>query len=299
MRTSPCSLEATAQESPQPSKLSSSSLRAIPLEADDIYGRDPAGRATVQVTFEGITGSDQDVFRQYATGTQMVLTRVWDAGNVRITGRGLQFAPFAEVREAQGGERTRRYKTLRAEEPELALPEATNMADVDSAMLEWEMGNPERCGEAEQDAGHFFGFTGVGQSAITSRFRFVFVPGLRDAAEEAVERRGSLLEQLLTAIATQRAQANERLSDLERETRERYAEVIEESHGPTLRGLAESLEEHMQRYVPSAGISLNPVQAQLKVGAPLVELRAGEAQGRHGSRTSRALASADFHHRRT
>lgn len=286
----------------------SSALRALKfffegdsLEPDDIYGRDPAGRVSVQLTFDELTDSDKQAFGPYATGSQMVLTRQWVDGKPLLTGRGLQLADFGPIRAAQGKDRTRLYKELREAQEALDLPAATNMADVDAAMLAWEMEHPDRCDEVEQDAGRLLGYTSVGQSAIGSRFKFVFVPGLRDAAEEAMERRGSLLERLLTAIADQRVQANERLSELEQDIRERYAEVVQESHGPTLDGLAESLETHMRRYVPTAGITLRPIHAELRIGAPAVELRGGESQdltdlGRqgHGFQRTFIIAALEY-----
>lgn len=271
------------------------------LEEDDVYGRTGAGRVVVRATFNELTAADRAAFGVYAQGEQMVLTRTWEAGESKLTGRGLRFPDFQPVREAQGAARTKAYRALKAERPTLGLAEATTMAAVDEAMLAWEMDNVDQCEHADQDASQLFGYRAVGQSVLGSRFRFVFVPGLRDAAQEGIEQKGSLLERLLAAIADQRAEANEELIALEAETRRRYAEVIEESHGPTLRGLAQSLETHLQRYVPNASITLDPVEAPLKVGPPLVRLRGGEAHdlsdlGRqgHGFQRTFIIAALEY-----
>lgn len=248
------------------------------LEPDDVYGRTGEGRVVVRLTFTDLSQADRDAFGKYARGDQMLLTSTWENGETKYTGLGLLYRVFDEVRAAEGRDRTAAYRTLRTSKPELGLPEARNMADVDAAMLTWEMEHPDMCELADQDATNLLGYKAVGQSVISSRFKFVFVPGVSDAAVEAVERKGSLLERILTAIAEQRAEANERLSQLEKETSERYAEVIEESHGPTLRGLADRLQDHVRRYVPNASITLQPLAASIRVGTPLVELRGGEAQ---------------------
>lgn len=250
------------------------------LEAEDAYGRTGQGTVSVQLTFDGLTDADRETFGLYAQGEQLVLTRLWTVGDPesRITGRARRNPDFKPIREAQGRERTGTYKALREAREDLELPQATNVADVDAAMLAWEMEHPEQCEAAEDDAGRFFGYGSVGQSRLADRFKFVFVPGLRDAADEATEKRGSILERLLAAIADQRAQANDELTALEEETRQSYEKVVSDSHGPTLSGLADRLETALQRFVPDASITLTPVTASLKIDPPRVQLRGGEAQ---------------------
>ncbi len=248
----------------------------VRLTPDDIFGRDEMGTASVQITFAELTEADRAVFGVYAAGEQMVLRKSWGPEGAKMTGRGLAFPAFDPIKEAQGRERTKLYRALRSDQPELELADATNMEAVDSAMLTWEMENPDLCELRDRDATPLFGYQSVAQSALAQRFKFVFVSGLQDAAEEATERRGSILERLLAAIADQRAAANERLADLENTTRTKYAELVEESHGPTLRELAERLEAHMRRYIPSADISLRPIAPRLQVAPPTIELRGGE-----------------------
>lgn len=249
------------------------------LEAEDAYGRTGDGTVSVQLTFDGLTDGDRDVFGLYAQGQQLVLTRVWNVGDPdsKITGRALRYPDFDPIKAAAGRDRTAAYKALREARDDLELPAATNVAAVDAALLAWEMEHPDQCDVADADAAKFFGYASVGQSRLADRFKFVFVPGLRDAADEATERKGSILERLLAAIAEQRAQANEKLTSLEQQTRTRYAEVVSEAHGPTLEGLADRLEGALQRFVPDASITLTPREAAFRIDPPRIELRGGEA----------------------
>jgi predicted ATP-dependent endonuclease of OLD family len=265
----------------------SSALRALKfffegdrLDVEDIFGRAPDRPVVVQLTFDHLTRLDREVFGPYARSERMVLARSWENGwtESRITGRALRFEGFDSIKEAQGKDKTQAYKALRREATELNFPEATNVSDVEQAMLAWEMDNPDRCVLGTQDATRFFGYSSVGQSLISQRFKFVFVPGLRDAADEATERKGSILERLLFAIAEQRARANSELAVLEQEARGRYENLVAQSHGPTLRGLADRLEGVMRRYVPDASISLAPVGGVLKFEPPRIALSGGEAQ---------------------
>lgn len=270
------------------------------LAAEDVFGREGDGSVLVRVTFQDLTPADRDAFGPYAHGQQMVLTRSWRDGKSNFSGRALQFPGFAEIRGLTGRAHTNAYKELVKTEPGLGLVDATTIEAADREMLTWEMGNPDRC-RVEDDPSRFHGFPSVGKSLLASRFKFVFVPGLRDAAAEAIEGRATLLGQILAAVAEQRAEANAALTELETETRKKYAKVIEESHGPTLRELAQSLETHLQRYVPSGSIELRPIESQLTIAPPAVELRGGEGSDQsdlsrqgHGFQRTFIIAALEY-----
>ena len=140
------------------------------------------------------------------------------------------------------------------------------------------MENADRCDPVDADAGSLFGFRSVGHKRLADRYKFVLVPAVRDAASETVERKGTILQRLLAAIAEQRAEADEQLADLEEEMRTRYSEVVDASHGPTLNALGERLTEQMRRYIPAADVLVEPQAPELSIAPPNVMLRAGEAQ---------------------
>jgi putative ATP-dependent endonuclease of the OLD family len=213
-------------------------------------------------------------------GSQVVLRRAWKPGeDQKLTGRGRVLPDFKPIRAATGRDRTAAYKELRSERVDLGLPAATNIAAVDQAMLTWEQEHPDQCEVVEdQDASSFLGFSSVGKSKLSDRFQFVLVPAIRDAATEAVERKGTLLSRLLAAVAEQRAAANEELKSIETEARARYEEAISTSHGPVLNELAARLTHQVQRYVPSADVKLEPIPAGFAIEPPTVDVRAGEDQ---------------------
>ena len=286
----------------------SSLLRALkfffegdPITHEDVYCSEAGRVILVRATFENLSAEDRAAFGPYATGNQMVLTRTWDSGSQKLSGRSLRFPPFAEVRSKAGREFTAAYRALREARPELGLDPATNIATVEEAMLKHEMDHPNQCVTDESDAGSFFGFKSVGETKLAQRFRFVFVPGLRDAADEAVERRGTILEQLLSAIASQRAEVGAQLSGLEQEMRQRYQELLSGEHADALDGLAIQLERQMRRYVPAAKVAIEATEPAVQFPTPGVVLRAGEAahltdigrQG-HGLQRTFILAALEY-----
>lgn len=267
----------------------------VELEAADVFAGQDA-TIMVECTFDDLTPRDREVFGPYAAGSQMVLRRSWKPGeDQKLTGRGRQFPAFEEIRQKSGRERTAAYRALRDDQPDLGLAAATNIAAVDQAMLTFEQDNPDRCDVVDdQDASRLFGFGTVGKSKVAERFPFVLVPAIRDAATEAVERRGSLLARLLTAVTEQRAAADEQLKAIESEARAKYEEAVMTSHGPVLLELGERLTAQVRRYVPSAEIKLLPTAAGFSIDAPRVDVRGGEEQeltdlGRQGHGFRRAF----------
>jgi putative ATP-dependent endonuclease of the OLD family len=205
------------------------------LLSDDVFNGSDNGLISVQVSFDTLSDADRTAFGVYALGEQMVLRRTWQDGAVKMTGYGLRYGDFESIRALSGVDRRTAYKEFREANADLGLPEVTRVDEADEAMLQWEMEHPGECAPRDQEAGHLFGYASVGQRRLNDRFKFVFVPGLQDAAEQAVERKGTILERLLTAIADQRSEANDELVALEERLREEYAAVVENSHRPTLR----------------------------------------------------------------
>lgn len=230
----------------------------------------------VEATFNDLSLDDRGAFTVYAQGDQMVLRRTWQDGDEKITGRSRRYPGFNEIRESPGTSRRRVYREFREANMEMGLKEATTVDTIEQELLTWEMQNPGQCDPVDEEAGSLFGYRSVGQRRLSDRYKFVLVPAIRDAASEALERKGTILQQLLTAIAEQRAEADEKLVGLEEEMRSRYSKVVEESHGPTLSGLGERLTEQMRRYIPTADISIEPDSPELSIAAPEVILRAGE-----------------------
>lgn len=270
------------------------------LVQDDVFGGSDRPIA-VELTFTDLKAADRDAFTIYARGDQMVLRRSWQGGEEKITGRSRRYSGFNDIRDASGNSRRRVYREFREANPEMNLDEATTVDAIEQQLLTWEMENPNRCETVDDEAGHLLGYRNVGEKRLSDRYKFVLVPAIRDAASEAVERKGTILQQLLTAIAEQRAEADEKLIELQDEMRSRYSEVVEGSHGPTLSGLGNQLTEQMRRYIPNADVVIEPQAPDLSIAPPQVNLRAGEERhvtdlGRqgHGFQRTFIIAALEY-----
>lgn len=247
------------------------------LDLDDVRDGNPELVASVRVTFTGFSDADREAFPGYTTGERMTLlkTRSLD-GNVKLTGRGLVYPAFRQTRSQQGAVAVRTaFNAFCDAHPDWGLERATSQAQALNRMEGWERNHPELCEEDERDASHLLG--AVGQGVLGQRFKFVFVPALRDASIDAQEGRDTTLSRLLSAIAEQRAAAGERVADLEREMRERYEQIVVHAHGASLEELSAAMTEQLRSLISRAEVRLEAQPAALNLPGPRILLRAGEA----------------------
>jgi putative ATP-dependent endonuclease of OLD family len=267
------------------------------IQAEDVRDQDAGLLVSVSVTFVDFTDADRGAFPGYTVAGRMTLlkTRNLD-GTTKLTGRGLVYPVFREIRNQPGArEVTNAYRDLRAREPELALPEARSKPAALQAMQDWEQNNPARCEEDDTDATHLLGVVGGG--VLRQRFKFVLVPAMRDAADEAREGKGSALSRLLSAIAEQRTAANQQLAELETEMQGRYETMVAEAHGATLDALSVTMTGQIRALVSRGKVSLEARPATLTVPGPHVVIQAGESEsltdiGRQGHGFQRAFIIA-------
>lgn len=76
------------------------------------------------------------------------------------------------------------------------MPPYTNKGEAEQALSEWEQTHLEQC-ERKRDAGQFFGFKEVGEAHLERYTKFLFVPSVRDASEDAIDSKGSVISEIM------------------------------------------------------------------------------------------------------
>jgi putative ATP-dependent endonuclease of OLD family len=269
----------------------------LEIQPEDVRDHDESRSVSVRVTFSSFAEADRVAFGGYTVGDRMHLlkTRAPD-GSIKLTGRGLVFPVFGPVREQPAArDIIAAYRELRAQQPELDLPAASSRDGVVEAMDEWERQNPERCVEDDRDATHLLG--AVGQGVLRQRMKFVLVPAVRDASEEARDTKGSALNRLLAAITEQRTAADQRVAQFGVEVRRQYEELVVHAHGPTLDELSQAMTSQIREFVSEAEVRLEAQPGALTMPGPRIVLEAGEHEsltdiGRQGHGFQRAFVMA-------
>lgn len=256
----------------------SSFLRAIELfyrlqpkvSEEDFYNRTVDQPIVISITFDNLTPQEAEFYEVYLDGATLTIKKEifspGGRGNERYFGSKMQNPDFQEVRAiGAANPKHQAYDTIREQYTE--LPSVRRADDIELALEEWEQNHPQHC-KRIPDSGQFFGFEEVGNARLERFTKFFLVPAVRDASEEATERRGSCLTDLMDLVVRQVLLQKPELEEFRTDVRERYKELMDEKKIPELPQLADNLTKILQAYTPDATVSLEWIIGEPNVPTP-------------------------------
>ena len=256
----------------------SSFLRAIELfynlqpkvSEEDFYNREVDQPIVISITFDNLTPQEAEFYEVYLDGATLTVEKEISfpggRGNERYFGSKMQNPDFQEVREIGVATPKRQaYDTIREQYTE--LPSVRRADDIEPALEEWEHNHPQQC-KRIRDSGQFFGFEEVGNARLERFTKFFLVPAVRDASEEATERRGSCLTDLMDLVVRQVLREKPELEEFRTGVRERYRELMDADKLPELPKLADDLTKILQTYTPDAKVTLDWIIGEPNVPTP-------------------------------
>ncbi len=267
----------------------SSFLRALEIfydptgtvSAEDFYADDTTQEIQISVTYGSLSGEEMKLFEPYLDGDQLTVARVFSfAGGKKsgtYHGMRLQNPEFAAVREA-GGKKdiTNKYKELREQGKYASLPVSKNADDTLNALKDWEAANSASC-TRQRDDGQFFGFTEVGNGYLGRHTRFIRIPAVRDAADDAIERKGSCVTEIMDLVVRSTLVNRQEFTSLKDETQKKYRDVMDPGKLTELQGLETQLSDTLKCYAPEAKVSLEWAKmADLEFPLPKAEVKLKE-----------------------
>lgn len=263
----------------------SSALRALAefysttrtAEAADFYNRDSSAPIEISVTYVDLTDQERGLFQSYLQADTLTVTKVIEQSGERYHGTRIQNPDFAEVRRLQGkAERKQAYDSLRARAPYTGLPLVRSADQAETAMQTWEREHSE-VSVPMLDDGRFFGFRQVGQSRLERFTRFVLVPAVRDAEQDAADARGSPIYQLMELAVRSALGRNAALAEFRARAQEEYGRLVSPETIPQLHDLETRLTSILRSYVPSAAVLLDWLAAeQIDIPLPKAQVRLDE-----------------------
>jgi len=246
----------------------SSFLRALEIfhnpsatvSAEDFYGDDSSKEIQISVTFANLTPDEKTLFEPYLDGDQLTVGRVFVLSGEKRSGTyhgmRLQNPEFNHVREVEGKkEISGKYKELKEQAKYSSLPIVKSAGDALSALREWETANFASC-VRQRDDGQFFGFTEVGQGYLGRHTRFIRIPAVRDASEDATERKGSCVTEIMDLVVRGTLANRKEFVTLKDETQKKYRDIMDPGKLTELTGLQAQLSETLKCYAPEAKVSL-------------------------------------------
>lgn len=227
---------------------------------EDFYVEDTSREIEIAVTYGDLSAEEATFFAAYVDGSTLTVACVFRAdsnrGSGTYHGESLQHPAFAPIRATDGArDLQRRYNELRENEQYSSLPSVRSADQARNAMSDWEREHPTEC-VRHRDDGRFFGFTQVGQGYLGRYTRFIRVPAVRDAGDDAAEGRGSSITQIMDLVVRNELAQRPDLADLRQRTQAEYEQIMAEDNLPELALLADDLSRTLDTYAPNATVAL-------------------------------------------
>jgi len=246
--------------------------------AEDFYAEDTSQDIEIAVTFSDLTAEEKGFFSAYIDNDTLTVVRVFSLASGRKSGTyhgmRLQNPEFGEIRGA-GGKRdiTARYNELRSSDKYSSLPTVRSADQALEALGQWETEHPDECRRLRDD-GQFFGFTEVGQGYLGRYTRFIRIPAVRDASEDATEKRGSCVTEIMDLVVRSVLATRKEVTSFKEETQAKYKDILDPSKLTELTTLQDQLTNTLKQFAPDASVSLKWAKlADINIPMPEAEVK--------------------------
>ena len=251
------------------------------VQADDFYAGDTSLEIEVALTFSDLTEEEREFFSTYIDMGMLSVVRVFSnepgTKSGSYHGMRLQNPDFAEIRAVDGRRNfIDRYNKLKSKVKYTNLPSIRSADQAAQALTEWEDAHPEERIRMRDD-GQFFGFTGVGQGYLGRYTRFIRVPAVRDASDDATDKRGSSISEIMDLVVRSVVSTRKDVTALKKQTQTQYEEILDPSKLTELTTLEVQLSETLKQYAPDASVSLSWSDlAEITIPMPEAEIKLSE-----------------------
>ena len=227
---------------------------------EDFYDDEVTQDIEIAVTYSDLNAEARSFFSPYIDKDTLTVVRVFPDPQLGKSGTyhgmRLQNPDFVAVRNAGGARDViSKYNEIRKKTIYKSLPSVRSADAVRRQLTDWETENPERCVQLRDD-GQFFGFTQVGQGYLGRFTKFIHVPAVRDAQEDATEKRGSSVTEIMDLVVRSALTKRKDVEDFRQHTQNRYREIMNPNRLHELGDLARNLSQTLQAYVPDAEVLL-------------------------------------------
>jgi putative ATP-dependent endonuclease of the OLD family len=244
---------------------------------EDFYDCDISADIEIAITFTALTPDEAELFANYVEGPDLTVVRVLSLSSGRAAkyhGSALQNPDFLAVREAgKAAEKKAVYESLRAGGKYASLPKWTNQGDAIQVLKQWELDNPSGC-VRQRDDGQFFGFTEVAQGYLGRSTRFIFIPAVRDAGDDAAEGKGSPITEILDLVVRSALAKRADLIKFKEDTQKQYEDILDPAKLTELGTLEKGLSSTLKSFVPDAEVTLKWAKlGEIEVPLPRADVR--------------------------
>ena len=252
--------------------------RAVP---EDFYAEDVTQDIEIAVTYSGINAEVRDFFSAYIDNDRLTIVRIFSDPQKGRSGTyhgiRLQNPDFFEIRNAGAAMAVRaKYSEIKNKEDYASLPSVSSADAARSELASWEAQHPEQC-KPLRDDGQFFGFTQVAQGYLGRYTKFIHVPAVRDALEDATERRGSSITEIMDLVVRSALARRGDVAEFKQRTQDQYNQLMNPEKLKELDNLAREMSNTLQSLVPNARVALDWTElAEISIPMPQAEVKLTE-----------------------
>lgn len=235
------------------------------LDTSDVYAEDPAREIAISITFDDLGEVLEETLDQYVQGGTITVVKKIDlaAGRPVESYHGIKRVnpDFDELRRQPATEGVKTYNALRKLDKYIDLPPDTAMGRIRPLLDTWEVEHPDDCLLALDD-GKFFGMDGKSLFDFSDHIRFLLVPAVRDAIEDAG--RSGTVPKLLEEEALSLVQENETVAETLSSLNTALKEAIRPEDSEHLRQLTADINETIGQIAVNASLHVDWNIAQLQ-----------------------------------
>lgn len=235
--------------------------KSAQVSVEDFHERNTADPIEISLTFRDFSEEESEVFGSKIHNGEMSVVRVFVVGaasrdNGKYFGLSLRNEALQDVRGIDGAiPRRAAFNALVGTPGFEELVAAANAPQVIENMELWEAEHIDQCVLARDD-GQFFGFTNVARGALNKYISFVFVPAVRDAASDAMDARGSVINQLIELLVKSVIQKRADILKWQAEASAAYKELVSPENLGELGELEGMLSSTLEVFYHDAGVRL-------------------------------------------
>lgn len=233
-----------------------------PVSIEDFFDRDDNSSIEIRVTYHKLRDDEKGEFRTYMVGDELIVTKRIFFDNDRIVQRYYaafaQIPKFAEIRaKPQKTERISAWNTL-VEDPGGLIGlsrKARNADDADQLMTDYESQHPELMEPIDREQ-QFFGPKNIGGGKLDKFTKYVLVPAVREASDEAIGRKG-VISQIPDTIVLRKINARNDIQQFKSEFDEKAKKLYSSENLTELPELGDSISVTLEKFAPGSRLKLD------------------------------------------
>ncbi|MEJ0100380.1 MAG: AAA family ATPase [Pseudomonadota bacterium] len=257
------------------------------LTVDDFHHKNVSVPIRITVTFVDLSATATEDLSNYVREGKLIVSAIAtydprsERAEVKQTGWRMgipEFAPW--FKDAEDGKKTPEllavYEGIRKNHADFGLKESKNKPKMEEELRACEAKHPERHAPLQSED-QFYGARGTNK--LSAHLQWIFVPAVKDAAEEADENKNSSLGQLLGRTIRSKVDFTQRVAELRATLSGEYQKILDSEQG-VLETLSLSLQLKLRDWAhPGATARVlwkNDPDKSVQVELPLAFMQIGE-----------------------